>query len=174
MLPHREHFYLNWHILSLVLQWEEDWMIAYKFGIKCGDYHLVEVKKIIWTYQLTLIKMSMYFIESVIIYLSWIIFVTGLIEFGLTDQMSVHAFYYHLYMLLENDRLVCLYSLFVHFIATISLQFNLHFCYLNRNCRQLERKYNFASALTRALNQMMTQKLNLTAQVCWIWTETLK
>jgi hypothetical protein len=45
-------------------------MIAYKFGIKCGDYHLVEVKKIIWTYQLTLIKMSMYFIESVIIYLS--------------------------------------------------------------------------------------------------------
>jgi len=34
------------------------------------------------------------------------IFVTGLIEFGLTDDVSVHAFYHHFYLLLEVEKLV--------------------------------------------------------------------
>jgi len=39
-------------------------------------------------------------------HLSYVIFVTGLIEFGLTDDVSVHAFYHHFYLLLEVEKLV--------------------------------------------------------------------
>jgi len=39
-------------------------------------------------------------------HLSCVIFVTGLIEFQLTDDVPVHAFYHHFYLLLEVEKLV--------------------------------------------------------------------
>jgi len=37
---------------------------------------------------------------------------SGLIEFGLTDEMSVRAFYHHFYLLLEDEKLVmCVFTL---------------------------------------------------------------
>jgi len=66
-----------------------------------------------------------------------VIFVTGLIEFGLTDDVSVHAFYHHFYLLLEVEKLVkCLFIVFT-LIGVVSLLNNV-FLIFNQICTQFE------------------------------------